>query len=241
MTGKHSTEAGNLVIMLELLKIIKGASKMDKRENNRLQMFKSVEEYLEKYGDVTKEIPGFQNSFGDFQGSIASIEEKDKEYLLIAQGSTAEKETAEDEMIETLVKLCSLVYVFARRTKDEQLKSISKVTPSGLKYMRDGDLLHRAQTLQEQMLANKVAMEPYQITQSHIDELKARIDAYEAKSDIKENKFAERKTARQELSSKFIDATEILTEELDSLVEFIKDTHGEFYGKYQSTRLINDV
>ena len=27
---------------------------MDKRENNRLQMFKSVEEYLEKYGDVTK-------------------------------------------------------------------------------------------------------------------------------------------------------------------------------------------
>lgn len=214
---------------------------MDKRENNRFQMFKSVEEYLEAHGDITKEIPGFQNSFVDFKGNIADIETKDKEYQLIAEGSTAEKETAEDEMIETLVKLCSLVYVFARRARNEQLKAISKVTPSGLKYMRDGDLLHRAKTLYEQMVDNKVAMEPYQITQGHIDELKARIDAYESKSDVKENKFAERKTARQKLSSKFIDASEILSEELDSLIEFIKDTQAEFYGKYQSARLINDV
>lgn len=214
---------------------------MDKRENDRFQMFKSVEEFLQAHEEVTKKIPGFQNSFSDFQESLVDISKKDNEYQIIAEGSTADKETAEDEMIDALVKLCSLIYVFARRTKNEQLKAISKVTPSGLKYMRDADLLQRAKALHEAMLENKVAMEPYQITQEHIDNLKAKINTYENKSNIKENKFAERKNARQELGNRFVEANDILIEELDTLVEFIKDIHAEFYGKYQAARLINNV
>ena len=214
---------------------------MDKRENDRFQMFKSVEEFLQAHAEVTKDIPGFQPSFKDFQESLANISKKDNEYQIIAEGSTADKEAAEDEMIETLVKLCSLIYVFARRTKNEQLKAISKVTQSGLKYMRDADLLQRAKALYEAMLENKVAMEPYQLTQEHIDDLKAKIDTYENKSNVKENKFAEKKNARQELNSRFVDASEILTEEVDVLVEYIKDMHSEFYGDYQAARLINNT
>ena len=214
---------------------------MDKRENDRFQMFKSVEEFFQAHEKVTKDIPGFQPSFTDFQESLVKISKTDNEYQIIAEGSTADKEAAEDSMIETLVKLCSLIYVFARRTKNEQLKAISKVTPSGLKYMRDADLLQRAKALHEAMVENKVAMEPYQITQEHIDNLKNKIDTYEAKSDLKENRFAERKNARQELGQRFVDANEILIEELDTLVEFIKDKHSEFYGDYQAARLINNV
>ena len=214
---------------------------MDKRENDRFQMYKSVEEFLAKNGKITKEIPGFENSFTDFKQSIDEIEKKDNEYQITAEGSTQEKENAEDAMIDVLVKLCSLVYVFARRSRNEQLKAISKVTPSSLKYMRDADLLQRAKALHEQMVENKTAMEPYKITQDDIDKLKATIDAYEERSNTKENKFAEKKSARQELNARFINANEILSEELDSLVDFIKDTHAEFYGKYQAARLVNEV
>lgn len=214
---------------------------MDKRENDRFQMYKSIEEFLQANETVTKNIPGFQNSMSDFKESLVDIAKKDNQYQIIAEGSTADKETAEDEMIDVLVKLCSLIYVFARRTKNEQLKAISKVTPSGLKYMRDADLLQRAKAIHEAMEENKVAMEPYQITQEHMDDLKAKIDVYEKKSNVKENKFAERKNARQELGAGFVEANEILVEELDTLVEYIKDAHAEFYGEYQAARLINNV
>jgi cell division GTPase FtsZ len=99
--------------------------------------------------------------------------------------------------------------------------------------MRDVDLLQRAKAILEAIMENKEAMGPYGVSDELISDLSKKIEIYDAKSNDKEGNFAESKNARQALTEAFEHANEILIEEVDSIMEYIKDIHADFYGKYQ--------
>ena len=74
-----------------------------------------------------------------------------------------------------------------------------------------------------------------------VEDLKTKVTVYENLLESKESKTAESKAARQELGEIFDQADEILSEELDNMIELIKDSDQDFYNKYQAARVIKDI
>ena len=148
---------------------------------------------------------------------------------------------AADDLIEALIKIAGGLYVLARKSKDENLKKTSKVTHSGLEYLRDTELLQKAKSIQSNANTNISKLAPYGITAALMTDLNNKVTAYEKALGSKESKFAESKASRQELGSLFEDADDLLKEDLDTFVDMMKDVNKEFYNKYQAARVIKDV
>lgn len=214
---------------------------MIKREENKYSMYRGITQLLGEQKETIANIPAFQISMTDFNGLLEKISDKDKQYQNISKGATAAKDNAENELIEKTIAVSSALYVFARRSKNDPLKAITKITPSSLKKMRDSDLLQQAKTIHENAAAHQANLPEFGIEQEDIESLKQKIDVFEKALGSKETRVAESKAAREELKELFDEADELLYEELDSMIELVKNTDAEFYNKYQAARVIKDL
>lgn len=204
-------------------------------------MYQGVATVLDEGKDTLAKIPALVELHEEFQQVLDQISEKDKKYLNVSKGATADKDEAEDKLIEALVTVSASLYVYARRSKQENIKSLSRIRPSALKKMRDSELAQKALTIYETANEHKEQLSKYGVDQAIVDGLKTKITNFENAMGTKESKFAESKAARQELGELFDVADDVLKEDLDYLVELTKDHSPEFYNKYQAARVIKDL
>lgn len=214
---------------------------MIKREENKYSMYQGITQVLEDQKETIAKIPAFALSMTDFNGVLEQISDRDKKYQTISKGATAAKDEAEDKLVEAVIAVSSALYVYGRRNKNDELKAVAKITPSSLKKMRDSDLLQKAKTIHENAVANQQSLPDFGVTQADVEDLKAKVTAFEEAFGSKESKVAESKSARKELGELFDEADELLYEELDNMIELVKDADPEFYNKYQSARVIKDL
>ena len=214
---------------------------MNKREENKYTMYQGIKDLLTENQSSVATIPAFEESFKIFQDLLSRIADKDQKYQNISVGAAEKKNQAEDELIDTVVAASSALRVYARRQRDEDLRKSSKVTPTALKRMRDGDLLNKAQNVFDQVGKRGAELERFGITDKFIGDFKSTLDSFNSALGSKESRVAESKSARQELSQDFDEADEVLYEELDGMIELVKNSDPEFYNKYQAGRIIKDI
>jgi predicted transcriptional regulator len=68
-----------------------------------------------------------------------------------------------------------------------------------------------------------------------------QINDYDTTLSSKESKAAESKAARAALTQQFQEVDEILKEDIDTLMELMKQRNKEFYNQYQAARVIKDL
>lgn len=214
---------------------------MIKREENKYSMYQGIEKILNEEEGAVATIPAFTESIKNFREALQNISLKDQQYQNASKGASSAKKTAEEELIESLIVSSAALYVLARRNQDETLKALSKVSPSSLRKMRDNDLLQRAISISKAVTANQEQLPNFGVNKEAVEDLKTKVATYEDLVESKEDKTAESKAARQELGEFFDQADEILYEELDSMVELIKNNDSDFYNRYQAARVIKDI
>ena len=213
---------------------------MDKRENIKLKMYQGLEEVLSRNEGVLTKIPAFSISYADFLSRIKEITDNDKKYQNVTKGVTSSKDRAEDEMIETIIALSAVTAVFARRTGDENLREIVSVRPSKLKKMRDMDLLTKAKGILDAIRQNQEGLSEYAVKEEDVKRLADNVWNFENSIEVQEDSFAQSKAARQKLAELFDETDEIISEELDLMVERVREKESNFYSDYQSNRVLVD-
>ncbi|MGD8778325.1 MAG: hypothetical protein PVH88_05115 [Ignavibacteria bacterium] len=214
---------------------------MNKHEENLLSMFNAVDVLLQENSSTIEAIPMITTSHEKFTGVINDIRNKDNELNSVAAGKTAGKENAEDDMIDAIIPVTSVIYAYAKINNLEDLKAVVKVTPSSLKLLRDNDLLNRAKFINDKVAELITELVDYGITEEILSQLNSKVQAYIDALADKETGFAERSAARKNLSSLFDKANEILKEELDNLMELFRESNIDFYNQYISARVIKDL
>lgn len=204
-------------------------------------MFKAVEEVLLSSEETLSSTPALSLVFKDFQKLLGEINEVDNKYKLVSEGAAAKKDKSEDDLIDALLAVAGVVYIYARRNDDEQLKAMTRLTSSSLKKMRDADLLQKAKGI-TQMIEDKFQeLKKFGLERDILKDLQQKVSNYENASDSKDAKFGQSKAARQELTEIFEQANEILNEELDTVMDFVKTKDSSLYKDYHATRSIKDV
>jgi hypothetical protein len=214
---------------------------MNKPEENKLSMYDAVLNLLEANAAVTGTLPAFAQAETEFQTVVGNIKAKETQLNEAVAGVTNSKHNAENEMIEDVLKAANALFVFAKRQNDEELKAISDINHSKLKKLRDTELVGKARSITDKANTNIAALNDFGITPEFVTALTEKTDAYESSLGNQAAGFAGKSAARQSLSELFTNADSILKDELDNMVELLKESNGDFYNTYKSARSIKDL
>jgi hypothetical protein len=219
----------------------KRGNPMTKIEKNKFSMYLSTESILDNYQTDITSRQMLKESADKFTNITKEIREKDNKYLNVKKGSTAGKDSAKDALIEELMVKVGALHILARKLGDDNLKEITDVTRSDLRELRDPELLLKAGMIHEHFKDYIEDLKKNGITDQSLIELEKAVSNYEDAINKKDAKQAESKTSRKDLSELFELADDILKNELDRSMEFVKKDNPEFYKNYKSARLIKDL
>jgi len=214
---------------------------MNKREENKLTSYEGITKFFQDEVETVNSVPVLKESVIDFTITVESIRSKSAESKNASTGKTAVKNQAEDALIAALLPVASALYIYAQKKNDVELKAKAKVTESGLRLMRDTELVSRGEdiaTLAEGIATN---LAPFNITAETIAILRAKAQAYLASIGARESSVAGRIGARTSMEDLFVKADEILSEELDLAMELIRATNTQFYNEYFTLRVVKDT
>ena len=170
------------------------------------------------------------------------IADIDTRFKSSSKGKALDKQNAQGDVIDTLLKIAGVLYVLGKNQKNENLKALSSVTVSGLKKMRDNDILLKAKNILQNAKSNQAALKNLDTDiDADVAELDAGITNYENAMNTKEVKTTESHASREALNTAFIKADDILNEELDNLMEVIRKKIPDLYNQYKSARNIKDL
>jgi hypothetical protein len=204
-------------------------------------MYTSVISTLNSNSDTVASLPALSNAFENFKSVVTEVETKNKEYLEATAGKTAAKDKEEDEVIEKTVTLASVVNAYANINNNEELKTLTKISYSYLKEMRDSDMLQKLKSFYETIQKYAADLADFGVTEDDITVLNTKIEEYIDSLENKESSLSERAAARKALSDLFSKATSILRDQMDKIVEIFYERDKDFYNSYQSARVIKDL
>jgi hypothetical protein len=214
---------------------------MTKKEKNIAAMYNAVNSVLTANSDKVAQIAAMQDSAARFKSALEELELQNTGFESKASGKTESKNNAEDEMIDGLTPVISVLQVYAKINKNAELASSTGITESRMKEIRDIELLNKANYIYSKAEEIGEGLANYGITPEKITALRTLIDNYDAAMGGKDTGFAEKSAARKGLTDAFNKADDILKGELDNLIELYRNGDIDFYNSYQSARAIKDL
>ncbi len=214
---------------------------MTSYQANKLAMYTTTLGLLKSSQDKTGAMPVFAASQTKFEDLVGQIKTKDKERLGKTTGKSAVKDEAEDALVTSTVMVASGLTAFARRQGNTQLKEKAKVSESYLRRIRSNEQVNIAKLTYDLAFANAEALAEYSVTPSMLSDFKSRIAAYDAAIQDVGTGIAARVGARTAVGDLFIQADDLLKEEIDPLMEMFRMKEPELYDNYHAARVIKDI
>ncbi|MBN2547368.1 MAG: hypothetical protein JXB50_16310 [Spirochaetes bacterium] len=215
---------------------------MTKREINKYSMYKSLLTVLNGSKEKIVNIEGLKTSSDELTAVTAEISETDIRYKNLTKGARDDKYSSKESLITSLLKTANVLYVYAKKNDNFPLKEKSDLTESGLKKIRENELLQKAKTVVE--TAEQNAGETAAIHKEFSEELKKlkeSLTVYEASIGSHSSKTTEKQASREALTEAFKKADDIIKEQLDPLIELIREKEIDLYNQYYAARTIKDL
>lgn len=214
---------------------------LNKHQENKLSTYEGVLNILKDNEDKTSTVTGFSESVTELDSVVSKIKLKAAEKADATSGKTAAKYLAEDGLISALLPVSASLVILGRREKDMTLKEKATVTESGLRRMRDTELSTKANSIYELAASRATDLQARGVTAEKLTALKAKIETYDQTLSARESSVSERMGASQSLVDLFKEADSLLDEEVDGLMEHVRDDYPQFYNEYFAARMIKDA
>ena len=214
---------------------------MTSYHSNKLAMYTTTLGLLKSSEEKTASVPAFAATQEKFDDLVTQIKTKDKERLGKTTGKSAAKDEAEDALVTATVMIASALVAYARKIGNTQLKEKARVSESYLRRVRSNEQVNIAKLTYDLALANAEGLVEFSVTPTMLADFKSRIAAYEAAIEDLGTGLAARVGARTALGDLFIQADDLLKEEVDSLMELLRLKEPELYNDYHAARVIKDI
>jgi hypothetical protein len=210
---------------------------MIKREENKLRMYRSLIETLKNYQGVVASNQIFNEDYKQLSSIIQDIENKDQEYQAI--GLAKDKNQLESELIQSLMEVTSLMSIYARRKKDQQLTQTLDLSKSDYERLRDAELSTKAQEITK-LLKNKVGeLEAFGISAEQITEVEQLTSKFTEMIGNTSADEASKSAARSQLTELFKSADDVV-HNLDDFVQGHESKQPDLYKDYAKSKVIVD-
>ena len=213
---------------------------MNRHENNKFGMYESVLAVCGQHRQTIESMPPLVEALSGFEALIPEIRLRDNEYLGVTAGATMAKNGAFEILTDCAERVSDALFVYGRKSGNEQLKAECGISRSALQGMRENKLLQFCARLLEFAKTNATDIAPYGISAEDIEFLGKSMEQCSLRLDELRHKSAESKAAREVLTETFQKTDEILKEDIDIMVGLLRTKDIDFYNKYQAARTIKD-
>ena len=214
---------------------------MNDRLENKLTMYRSVETLLDNNAAKTGTIPALSTSITNFKNVLTEIDNAEQERISATPGKTATKTEAENILISEAVTVAAAIKAMGSVTGNQEAIDTGDVTKSKLVSARDTELTALTQRIYDYANTNAMALLGYGITAGMLSSLQARIIDFDAALGTREESVSIRVAAGQELETFFGQADDILTNQVDKMMEVFRESDTQFYNEYKNARVIRDL
>jgi hypothetical protein len=212
---------------------------MDTEQRNRVTMFKTVIAHFDDNNSVWSGMAPLQAAVAKFKTKIDAIDvAAQKQETPIA--AAVDKGVARDALEDVLFLMCEALGVLAHGSNDHDLLALTAVKPSTLQRFDDEALSNRATSVLAEANARKTELAPLQVTQANLDELDQALQDFNASKVNPRTATAARMVQTESLPGLIRDASGILRNEIDRLVNLLRRSNPDFVSGYRAARLIVD-
>ncbi|MBR8534943.1 hypothetical protein KDU71_05170 [Carboxylicivirga sediminis] len=213
---------------------------MDKRLNNRFNMYKVVRDWLTANREALGALPGLSESIDEFAAVLAAVAALDvtkgNGLSAASDNKNAARELLERRVMDT-VRMLKAYAVFSENgiSADEL-----DMSASSLKRLAEMALLSRSQRVIQLAEAYQEAAAPYGLDAAAVDGLKQAHQQFDQKQTAVRSAIVNRKDAGEQLEARMDEADDLLKGKLDVLMEVVAINQPELYNQYRGARVIVD-
>jgi len=212
---------------------------MDNKQTNRTNMHNAVIALLDEENAVWAQMVPFGVAFTAFKNKVFAIGVAVRQQET-PTGATKEKAEARLDLEDVLFLMCEALGVLAYDSGDHGLQALTNVNESGLAKMDVERLSNLAASVLAEANTKKSELATLNVTQENIDELtQALQDFDEAKVGPRQATVA-RSAQTQSVATLYREATDILRNRLDPMVNLFIRSNPDFVKRYIGVRSIID-
>lgn len=158
----------------------------------------------------------------------------------LTTGAAVDKVSARDALEDVLFLTCEALGVLGATANDNDLVALTALSPAAIHKFGVEELANRAATVLEKANAMKTELAAFQITQANIDEFSQALQDFNQLKEKPRHVAASRVVETATLASLIRDASGILRNQIDRLVNLFRRSHPKFVASYRSARVIID-
>lgn len=214
---------------------------MNRKEENRLTMFLSVDKVLQDNSTLWNTVPAMATAVGNFTANLSLLRKTlDKQQAPI-KGVARDKRNALLAMANKALEVKGAIVAFADVSHNETLKERVNFSFSKLTHSSDTLCAEFAQIIKDEAQAIVSQLTPYGVGNNALTQFQQLIDAYSALVPATRVAITARKLATKNIKSIIGGINGLLTNRIDKLMFKFKASAPDFFTQYFDARIIIDL
>lgn len=211
---------------------------MNKKNNQKMNMYAAVLQTCKEHQAAWETIPGFNAAVSELESKLSELHEMHTKHDGILAGVSAVKASFRADLCEHLFVITKALRVKGVLTNDQGLMSRNKITLSGLNGLSANALLHRVTSIANDLTLHGASLSEYGITGESIAETQVLMEEAQVKLFQTRLAIVTRKEMTQSLTEKIRIADRLIAEQLDAFIANFKSSMPSFYKRYFNARMI---
>ena len=213
---------------------------MDKRLNNRFNMYKVVRDWCLTNSDKLSFLPDFATSLDEFVAVLVMIADLDVVKTGGISNTSTQKNAARDTLERQVMEAIRILKAYAIFSPNGINADDLEMTPTDLSRMAEQALLSRSKKVIQLAVNYQEAAAPYGLVPERLAALQQAHDDFNSKQTAVRNAIVSRKDAGEQLEARMDEADDLLKGKLDVLMEVAAITLPELHNQYKGARVIVD-
>jgi hypothetical protein len=203
-------------------------------------MFTAVIAVLEQFQAVWASMAPFAEAFQKFKDKVQAVTAAAQKQGTATAGASEEREGAREALEDVLFLTCEALGVLAHQSSNQELRSLTNVSPSGLRVLNDVELANLATEIKTQTVTRVAELATLQVSAENLAELDEALADFNAAKSAPRAATANRVAQTEALPQLIREANDVLLNELDRMVNLFRRSHSEFVAAYRAARVIVD-
>jgi hypothetical protein len=202
-------------------------------------MIKTTSAYMAETHAIWSTMTRLQAAMTKLDAKIVEIDAAAQQHET-PDGATVDKAEARDALEDVMFLACEALSVVARDAGDNDLAALTRVTRTTLDRMGEEELSNRAAAVLAQANTHKTELAALQVTEANLDEFSDALTEFNATKAGPRTATGARVALTESLPRLVREATDILRNEVDPLVNLFSRSNPDFVRRYENARAIVD-
>ena len=211
---------------------------MRKHDINRSRMYYTVLDIINNNKAAWDANAGFAEVVADYSALLKQIEEIRKGAGIATNGITDDKDELIADIINLMMEVSGPFGTMAKRAGNNELYGKASFTDSYLEHLPEDELAQKAVDFAQLALDNADGLAKYNITTDELNLLKTEATTLRTKINEPREVTSVRKAANKQLKTTFTQASDLLTQQLDGLMDNYRRKATPFWDAYFNARKI---